>query len=403
MAFHDQIIFLRKNIGIIAMHVEKFLHKLLAGVIHKSRITLLVPVVAAIINLKQLTLTALGRGLNLPIQERSGIRKVDRLLANGFFQKENIQIYQAVTRLVVGNKKRAAIIVDWTKLPNVNEYALRAALAAESRAITIYEEVHPKKKEGNAKVHRLFLKRLKSMLPEDCIPVMVTDAGFKNPWFEAVLALGWDYVGRVRGLTQYNAGKGYQLISSLFPRATKVPAFLGEIQLSKTNPLKTLGYMVRQNLVGRKRLTKAGKVRRDKDSINYGKNYREPWLLVSSLNSFSAANKVCKIYKTRMTIEEGFRDTKSPEYGFGMKENHTIKRERLIVWLLLAALASFLAYAVGRVAEGLKLHYQFQANSIRHRRVLSFFYLGCEVLRKKMRISVDFSNIVFFPGEEIHA
>lgn len=82
------------------MHVEKFLHKLLAGVIYKSRIKLLVPVVAAIINLKQFKLTALGRGLNLPIQERSGIRKVDRLLANVFFQKKNIQIYQAVTSLV---------------------------------------------------------------------------------------------------------------------------------------------------------------------------------------------------------------------------------------------------------------------------------------------------------------
>jgi hypothetical protein len=249
------------------MHVEKFLHKLLVGVIYKSRIKLLVPVVLAIINLKQLKLTALGRGLDLPIQERSGIRKVDRLLGNLFFQKQNIQVYQALANLVVGNKKRPAIIVDWTKLPNVNEYALRAALAAEGRAITIYEEVHPKKKEGNAKVHRLFLKRLKSMLPEDCFPIIVTDAGFKNPWFEAVLKLGWDYVGRVRGLTQYDAGQGYQLISKLFPRATKVPAFLGEMQLSKTNPLKTLAYMVRQKLVGRKRLTKSGKVRKDKDSL----------------------------------------------------------------------------------------------------------------------------------------
>ena len=268
----------------------------LVGVIHKSRIKLLVPMVVAVINLKQLKLTALGRGLSLPIQERSGIRKVDRFLGNIFFQKKNIQVYQALANLVVGNKKRPIIIVDWTKLPNVNEYALRAAVAAEGRAITIYEEVHPKKKEGNAKVHRLFLRRLKSMYPEDCIPIIVTDAGFKNPWFRAVLALSWDYVGRVRGLTQYDAGNGYQQISTLFPEATKIPTSLGEIQLAKENPFKTLAYLVRNKLVGRKRLTKGGMVRRDKDSTNYGKNYREPWLLVSSLKSFSAANKVYKIY-----------------------------------------------------------------------------------------------------------
>lgn len=27
---------------------------------------------------------------------------------------------------------------------------------------------------------------------------MVTDAGFRVPWFTEVLLLGWDYVGRIR-------------------------------------------------------------------------------------------------------------------------------------------------------------------------------------------------------------
>ena len=36
------------------------------------------------------------------------------------------------------------------------------------------------------------------MLPANCCPCILSDAGFKNPWFKAVASLGWDYVGRIR-------------------------------------------------------------------------------------------------------------------------------------------------------------------------------------------------------------
>jgi hypothetical protein len=37
------------------------------------------------------------------------------------------------------------------------------------------------------------------MLPKRCRPVIVTDAGFKVPWFKEISALGWHFIGRVRG------------------------------------------------------------------------------------------------------------------------------------------------------------------------------------------------------------
>ena len=39
---------------------------------------------------------------------------------------------------------------------------------------------------------------VKSVLPEGCRPIVVTDAGFRGPWFRDVEALGWDWVGRIR-------------------------------------------------------------------------------------------------------------------------------------------------------------------------------------------------------------
>ena len=48
-------------------------------------------------------------------------------------------------------------------------------------------------------VHRAFLYRLKQVLPVDFKPVIITDAGFKVPWFKQIRKLGWHYIARVRG------------------------------------------------------------------------------------------------------------------------------------------------------------------------------------------------------------
>jgi hypothetical protein len=383
-----------------AMQVAKIITQLLLGVMHKTRIQSLIPVITGIITSKQLRLTQLGRSLNTPGKERAGIRRVDRFLANTYYQEQSLDIYTAITQRIVGNQGRPIILVDWTNVPNSKRTAasgehsaLRASLIAEGRSLTLYEEIHPKKKEHNSDVHGAFLKTLQSILPAGCRPYVVTDAGFKNPWFKAVLALGWDYVGRVRGCVKYDAGNGFQGIEHLFNQASATPKSLGLLTLAKKNPLKTNCYIYTHKLKGRHRLTKTGKTDQQKDSKNHSRGYREPWLLVSSLSSSSAAKRVVKIYKLRMTIEASFRDIKSTEFGFSLNENKTINAERYTVWFMLASLASLIAWIIGYAAEKEGLHYNFQANTYRHRRVLSFSYLGCQIVRKKIDVPIDLENI----------
>ena len=131
------------------MQVTKILHQLLDATIHKTRIKSLLPIIQAIIVSKQLRLTQLGRSLDTSGKERSGIRRVDRLLANRYYQEKAIDIYKATTQTVLGNQGRPIILVDWTGLPNSQnttengEYcALRASLISEGRSITLYEEAH---------------------------------------------------------------------------------------------------------------------------------------------------------------------------------------------------------------------------------------------------------------------
>jgi hypothetical protein len=390
------------------MHVTKILHQLLISTIHKTRIQSLTPIIMAIILSKKLRLTQLGRSLDTPGKERAAIRRVDRVLANTYYQQRSIEFYKAITSQVIKNLGRPIILVDWTGIPNSRQTsksgehsALRASLIAEGRSITLYEEVHSKKKENNDQVHKAFLNTLKSMLPNGCQPYIVTDAGFKNPWFRAVLKLGWDYIGRVRGTVHYDDGDGFKSIKCLFDTATQTPKSSGQYQLSKDKPLKTNFYVYKHKLVGRHKLTKQGKRDRHKDSENHARGYREPWILVSSLKGFSAVKRVIKIYKFRMTIEGSFRDQKSTQFGFSMNENVTLMAERYTVWLLIATLASFIAWVVGYVAEQRKLHYDFQANTYRHRRVLSFFYLGCQIIRKKIDFEIQLHEIRQTAWDEI--
>jgi len=378
------------------MHAKKLLHKLYDKAIHQKRIGLLIEIVEGVLKTKSLSLTRLGRGLDLPIQERSSISKVNRFLGNVYFQKETEEFYSYLTGYIINGQKRPTILVDWTKLPELDYYALRASLSMPGRALTLYEEVHPKKKEGTQKVHKLFLKRLKEMLPLDCHPIIVTDAGFKNPWFKEVLKCGWDFIGRVRGLLTYQNEAGeFVQCSDLYKQATREAQSLGAKILAKSNPLEVCFYIIRDKLKRRKNRTRNGKASKHKDSIAHGRSHREPWLLVSSLKGRWAAKQVVKFYRQRMGIEEAFRDLKSSQYGLGFENNHTLKYKRFAVWLLVAALASFIAWVVGYIAETQGLHRQFQANSTRTRRVLSFFYLGCEVIRKKIKITINWQQLIF--------
>jgi hypothetical protein len=142
-------------------------------------------------------------------------------------------------------------------------------------------------------------------------------------------------------------------------------------------------------LKGRKALTKQGKVRRDKDSKAYSRAHREPWLLASSLTGRNAAKKVKLIYSRRMTIEEAFRDLKSSRYGLGLDESKARIKKRRDILLLIAMLACLIAWLTGLAGEKMKLQYQFQSNSIKHRRVISLFYLGCQLIRKKTSIPLS--------------
>lgn len=179
------------------MYALKLLHTKLSKAcpfIHKKRLTILVLATHALLIGQRLSLTQLGRRLQSSALTKHKIKRIDRLLGNAHLHQERQEIYRFISQ-----HSRPLIIVDWSDLTKERDYhLLRASMPVGGRALTLYEEVHPQKHVNSDKTHQLFLRRLESLLPEGCCPIVITDAGFRNPWFKAIREMGWDYVGRVR-------------------------------------------------------------------------------------------------------------------------------------------------------------------------------------------------------------
>ena len=151
--------------------------------------------------------------------------------------------------------------------------------------------------------------------------------------------------------------------------------------LAKSSPLQCRLVSIKKTPKGRKDLNKKGKTVRGSKSRAHAKSQREPWLLATSLTDETVLQLI-NIYKQRMQIEEGFRDLKSPRLGLGMDYSGSRSLHRLSNLLLVASLALFALLLVGLTAEKRQLHHQFQANTIRDRRVLSFVSLALRVIKR---------------------
>lgn len=371
------------------MQARQLLHKLVLGVcgeMHVVRRAALEDTVWAALSSQRLTVAGLGRSLKGTALEKHSIKRADRLLSNAHLQAERIMLYTALARRIIGRQRHPVLLVDWSDLDKGKQnQLLRASMVAAGRALTIYEEVHSSETAVKPRTHRQFLKRLQAMLPPGCKPVLVSDAGFKTPWFKAVETLGWYWVARVRGSQyfQHPEEDSWLPINSLHSCATKVPQSLGEVRLarSQSHPCRMVLYKGKSK--GRHAFTHTGARSRSIRSIKAARAGREPWVLATNLPlAGDLAKKVVQIYRTRMQIEEAFRDLKSARFGLALEFHLSRNKERLAVLLLIAALALVLLWIIGTAAQRRGLTRNYQANTIRKRTVLSVIYLGIRIIER---------------------
>lgn len=356
--------------------------------IHKKRLASLMDAVIAVLSSKKLTLTMLGRHMRGEARIRANIKKADRLLGNKHLQEQKADFYQVMNEYLMPAESHPCIHIDWSCVSSLHAlYLLRASLSLKGRSLVVYEEVHPKVSENNHQVHKAFLSNLKKVLPTHVSPIIVTDAGFRAIWFEAVRHLDWDFIGRVRNnnlvLLDEQKEQGWQPSKALYEQASNKAKTLGLGYLTKSSRCRCEFVLYKQLPKGRSKQTKARNKCSSSKSKRYGASAKEPWLLVSSLPSHEdLALRMVKLYRTRMQIEESFRDTKSQRYGFGLSFSLTKSCERMSILLLIGAIAHFICWVTGLCVKERGQAKHYQAHSSKFTSALSVVYLGCEVLRK---------------------
>jgi hypothetical protein len=308
----------------------------------------------ALVSGRRLVLMDLAR--HWPGAERvlGPLKRLDRLLGNAEVHRVRERFYRMAAAWLL-RCEQPVLVVDWSDLKRDARWALlRAGVVTRGRTMTVYEEVHPRRKYGNRRVHAGFLKRLHALLPASVRPVVLSDAGFKNPWFEAVQGLGWHWIGRVRHRTQFrwlSAEGDWIKCKTLYALALPKACSLGQALLARAKPLRCRLVLVRGKRRGRVELTRLGKRAQSSSSRKMAKRAKEPWLLAAScsLNEYSAPALVA-LYAKRMQIEQSFRDLKSHRYGCAFDDTLTRSAQRLEMLLLIHMLAALAAWLVGLAA-----------------------------------------------------
>ena len=368
------------------MHVASFLSRWFGDkkvIGHRGRETAVARTVQALLVGQRLSLTHLGRNRPGQAHAKHHIKAVDRLLGNPRLHVEASGIYREIAGKLLGGVDRPIIVVDWSDFELGREWLmLKAAVPVGGRAITIYQRVFPFSRYNSPGAHREFLHELKAIVPASCRPVIVTDAGFRGPWFRAVEANGWDWVGRIRNRIKYFHEKTgrWRYTDSLYRDATPRVRHLGRVALSRRHAYQFNLYLVRAYNLRRGRPRNTGP--KQQNTTLYRRLHRAPWLLATSLqHGPRMGNWVKSLYRKRMQIEETFRDLKCHRWGLGLRYARSHSASRLEILLLIGSLATLVHWISGLFVVETGQARTFQANTERRRPVLSVVFLGQQLIR----------------------
>lgn len=377
------------------MHASAILQRCLApvlGAMHAGRRSVLLKAVEALIAGRRLTLIDVARSWLGAERVRAPLKALDRLLSNRHLHAEREQVYAGMAQWLVRGA-HPVIIVDWSDLKaDQSWHVLRAAVPVGGRTLPLLDMVFPGSEHGAPKAERRFLQRLKAVLPAGARPILVTDAGFRAPWFRAVDALGWLWLGRLRSRTLVKSidvvdpSASWASSRTLYALASSTPLDLGLMHTVRNAPWVCRVVVYGQPAKGRFQRNRSGRRARSKKSLQCAKRERDPWLLVASpVLQHMNAQQLVTLYRRRMQIEESFRDLKSHRYGQGFEDSLTRKGARLEMLLLINAMAAFASWIVGMTCEAVGLD-RWLSPRRSTRRLYSILRLGREALVRRWPI-----------------
>lgn len=370
------------------MHAESIVSRFIENTlseIHGARRRVLAAVVWAAMTGHALTLSRLGRGILRRCGGlKAGLKRVDRLIGSERIGDEVDIVARALLRLLCQWQSRLVIAVDWSAAtPGGTFVELRAAVVwlGMGRGVTVYQRVYPARNHHAAKAHRALLRALRRWIPCTTRVIVISDAGFRTPWFREVERLGWGWIGRVRRGNHVRRQDGQWQDALRFGQSASGLAMRWEnCELTKSKRFECDVVCVRRKRVGRTAYRRPGHGSLHKAVREARASAHEPWLLAHSPTLRDLrADEIVALYARRMQIEENFRDSKSLPFGMGTQIGRSRSASRLQALLMIATVAAFLLWHLGQLAEteGLYRRFKVTTRSSRELSIISLARLLC--------------------------
>ena len=92
---------------------------------------------------------------------------MDRLIGNSHLHAEGKEIYQYLSKQLIGVQQHPALIADWSPIPGNKIFQLlRISIPIGGRSLTIYEVCFEESKLNNTQVHNTFPDESEDILPK---------------------------------------------------------------------------------------------------------------------------------------------------------------------------------------------------------------------------------------------
>jgi hypothetical protein len=293
-----------------------------------------------------LSIHAIGQGLalSLELNPKHAVKQVDRLLSNAGVAPEDL--FPEWVRFILADRGELVAAVDWTDFDKDDQTTLViSSMTTHGRATPLmWRTVKKSTLAGTrSQIESDLLRKLREALPIETRVTILADRAFGDQaLYEQLTDWQMDYVIRFRG-------------------SILVTDVAGE--------MRTAGEWVGAG--GRAKLLRGARVTNDKTVVGavvcvQAKSMKEPWCLATSLATASASDLI-QLYGRRFTIEENFRDTKDPRFGFGLSSTRIGdcgRRDRL---LLMAAMAQALLTLLGAASEDSGYDRLLKVNTVKKR------------------------------------
>lgn len=327
-----------------------------------------------------LNLTSIGRSLAGKARVKHKIKRVDRLMGNQALHREIPSLSRDIIRWLIRDMKECVIAIDWSAWPTQSFSLLRASLLADGRSIPLLSLIAEGDKLGNPALQHDFLDELAECMADRKVTI-ITDAGFRREWFNRVQSHGWHFIGRLRGNGVLKLTGTDEWLTPGQLKAGTTPRCAGAARLTRYKESPAYGYVHVHRRAAKHRHGKKsrGRFHYTREEKNQSRLGREPWVLFTR-DAELKPRTVMKLYSRRMQIEQNFRDEKSERYGMGLRSSFSRSVERMSVLNLLSTLCSIVLWLMGYELERKGEHRFCQANTVEHRRVLSYLTLARNAL-----------------------